>query len=95
MPVNPACFLDGKEVFHRNLFNQTAGDMQWFLNIGDVQLSEKSLTGSSHMPLALVLVLDQIPRSLFRDTNQCFDCDPLACIVSVATLSAGTQGLPS
>ena len=39
--------------------------------------------------LALVLVLDQFPRNLYRGTVQCFACDPSAHEVAVAALERG------
>ncbi len=39
--------------------------------------------------LALVLVLDQFPRNLYRDSAQCFAYDPLAYEVAVAAIEHG------
>ena len=46
--------------------------------------------------LALVLLLDQIPRNIFRDTLQAYDSDPLAREVANRALARGfDQKLPS
>jgi uncharacterized protein (DUF924 family) len=39
--------------------------------------------------LALVLVIGQFPRNLFRGTAQSFECDSLACSVAVAAIDRG------
>jgi len=39
--------------------------------------------------LALVLVLDQFPRNLYRGHARCYECDPLALEIATAALERG------
>jgi uncharacterized protein (DUF924 family) len=39
--------------------------------------------------LALVIVLDQFPRNMFRGQRRCYDCDPTARAVAQRTLARG------
>jgi uncharacterized protein (DUF924 family) len=39
--------------------------------------------------LALVIVLDQFPRNMFRGQRCCYDCDPMARAVAQRTLARG------
>ena len=39
--------------------------------------------------LALVIVLDQIPRNMFRGQRRCYDCDPMARAVAQRSLARG------
>jgi len=44
---------------------------------------------SARSALALVLVLDQLPRNLYRDTAECFAYDGQACAVAAAAMARG------
>ena len=53
------------------------------------QGSLDSWQGQPRSSLALVLVLDQFPRNLFRGTSQCFAYDGLAHEIALAALERG------
>ncbi len=41
--------------------------------------------------LALILLLDQFPRNMYRDSPQAFACDPLACKLALDGIAAGAD----
>src|SRR5438309_1552105 len=41
------------------------------------------------MALALVIVLDQLARNMFRGSTRCYECDPMARAVARRALSRG------
>jgi uncharacterized protein (DUF924 family) len=45
----------------------------------------------AHGHLALILLFDQFPRNMYRDTPRAFAYDPLACKLALAGISAGTD----
>jgi uncharacterized protein (DUF924 family) len=50
-------------------------------------------TNSAHTSLSLILLTDQFPRSIYRDTPQAFLSDPIAQAVCLAGLEKGFDGL--
>jgi uncharacterized protein (DUF924 family) len=41
--------------------------------------------------LALILLFDQLPRNMYRDTPRAFACDPLACKLALAGIAANAD----
>ena len=62
-----------------------------FLALWETAASGK-LTSWEEMPesaLALVIVLDQFPRNMFRGQRCCYDCDPIARAVAQRAIDRG------
>lgn len=49
----------------------------------------EALLGDAHGALALILLLDQLPRNVFRDSAHAFACDPLAREYAQRAIDAG------
>lgn len=41
--------------------------------------------------LALILLFDQFPRNMYRDTPRAFSCDPIACRLALAGIATGAD----
>jgi uncharacterized protein (DUF924 family) len=62
-----------------------------FLALWEAAAGDK-LAGWEEMPesaLALVLVLDQFPRNMFRGQRRCYDCDPMARAMAQRAIARG------
>ena len=93
--------LDGKDWFARNEALDRQITQRYITLHGHVEqvagddfLRRRQLLGSGHQALAGIIVLDQFPRNMFRDTPKAFASDDTALAISQAAIEARLdQGL--